>query len=537
MIIYKLHIILDEDDNDRKIVERSADVIYSFLDELSQLPDLLSNYDDELERILLSLHEIQHLTSIERENIDKNISGDDLAWMMNRISSFPSIIRSQAFQSFISPPSSFRVANDSLQFNQSSYLHFDDILLPTPTSIIFQSQAAECSKLVYIPRGRKEVVDLSLSKRQALLWKFRVDSDLDINFGLLVHCSDGNMAIDQVQTATAQYLAKTKGLRCIDIETEDETRQGSFRVLEPLVRVRTQNQRLRLQSSTMTRDGYVEGIYRGSSLDNQHFCRLIFDNSFNNLIGKHIELYVQVVNDDVVEAAITASDELREKLMHPRSPIYESILSSSKIHFQVDGPWSIDEMLLSRREEADQRALVSEEGYADGQTIVPEWVSRIGSIPLAGPALLLVSAGVAQLILQQEIQLQQHPVMQRVRGSLLDWWLPHSTQPSAPQDLSQHNDPSKHIIIHENEKHNDHDREFIRIDDVDAEESAASLQIINDVIKISDPRLNDKDNDNDEREGHEPDHDAKQVKNDDNYESEKVIGVIHGLEAEVSSIR
>lgn len=117
-------------------------------------------------------------------------------------------------------------------------------------------------------------------------------------------------------------------------------------------------------------------------------------------------------------AALEASNDSVAKALQPRAKLYEDITNSNAIDFILDGPWDVDP---STYKESDiysesinnvymeynnsKGAVVIDDGYMDGHTIVPAWMSALGAIPMAGPLVLSVTDKVARLAIVLDLVL------------------------------------------------------------------------------------------------------------------------------------
>jgi hypothetical protein len=315
--------------------------------------------------------------------------------------------------------------------------------VPSITAIDLILQPLDYS-LLYIPRAGRQYLDVELSSAQSLVWRFRVENDYDINFALFVYISSSTSASDDLtassnssfqglvdpshpsgsgpgvaseETSNSQrrgkqvmnkFMKKTNGLLTIDLSGSEEE-FGNIRVLEPLTRIKgsavssSEQQQQRLQSSYITRDGYIEGHYHAdidvAAGGSRHLLRLIFDNS--RMTGKYIDYIIQVVDADTMNAAKAAAEDYTLKLSQPRSMLYENITNSRSIDFLVDGPWIIKPTkLLAANDDGiaeDMKAAVMMDDYSDGHTMIPGWISALGSLPVAGSIVLSVTDKVAKM--------------------------------------------------------------------------------------------------------------------------------------------
>lgn len=350
---------------------------------------------------------------------------DEITQFLNFLSQHPDIITSSSFKTFIQ--------SNPLQ-NELS----ETIKSPSITAIDLITQPLDYS-LLYIPRAGRQYLDIELMSGQSLIWKFRVENDYDINFGMFVYTSDdsassshGIIQIHQniddnthrAKQVMNKLMKKTNGLSNIDLSNDELSDEfGSIRVLEPLTRIKgsaihklhQSRENKLLQSSHVTHHGYIEGSYYAEyrissstsaeeSLNQSHILRLIFDNSVSaiTMSGKYIEYIIQVVDENTMIAAKAAADDYTIKLSQPRSVLYENITNSKSIDFNVDGPWIVDPKLVSKGSE-DLKALIAVDDYSDGHTMVPGWISALGAIPVAGPIVLTVTDKVAKLPLVSNI--------------------------------------------------------------------------------------------------------------------------------------
>jgi len=115
-------------------------------------------------------------------NDDKNISGksvvSDICEVLNVCAKHPHVITSDIFRQLFQ--------TDPLKTNSIA----DNISTTNlPSTIDLLLQPLDYS-LLYIPRAGRQCIDIKLLTGQSLLWRFQVESDYDINFGMFVHKCD-----------------------------------------------------------------------------------------------------------------------------------------------------------------------------------------------------------------------------------------------------------------------------------------------------------------------------------------------------------
>lgn len=101
---------------------------------------------------------------------------DNICKVLNICSKIPYIITSNVFKTLIQTNPLKRKESTNENTSKSVQLSSIDLLL----------QPLDFS-LLYVPRAGRQCVDMKLRSGQSLLWRFRVENDFDINFGMFVY--------------------------------------------------------------------------------------------------------------------------------------------------------------------------------------------------------------------------------------------------------------------------------------------------------------------------------------------------------------
>lgn len=329
------------------------------------------------------------------------LSADDITLFLNKCTKYPAVMTSKVFMKFIwkcQEVNHENIVHNHMSTNPDEVQHLRSIECSENSrhqmSILMESLD---TNIITIARGDKLYIDVEVSSPNlTLIWKWRIENKCDINFGLLVckyieqrNIENANKDKLNPTVLLNKYLLDSNDLR-IDIssplnkeeykENNNESLNDDFtkniRVLQKLSRVTSSGQfssdtdRSSMSitsisdifSSSLNNDSSVHPAYYwsqgsfkypdndGGSDDEcaKYLVRFVFDNSFNNFIGKNIEFACDVVDEKIIHAAEQVAIDRDMKLRDNfRTKLFDEIVNCRCIEIAADGPWVIHSLANS----------------------------------------------------------------------------------------------------------------------------------------------------------------------------------------------
>ncbi len=183
----------------------------------------------------------------------------------------------------------------------------DFLLQPCSTTSLYVARRAKHEEEVEVPAG------------STVLWRFQVGDDLDIQFNATFRPHPAAVAAaegweDASSSSTAATVSPV-------VPPTEVLMEGRFPSPETAPTAATAPPSPTKTQQQQQQQGFVQGSYTAPATSQGGTCTFTWDNAYSRLRGKQLQYVLQVVTDDIMQAAMEAAEELSRASSRNRSLI------------------------------------------------------------------------------------------------------------------------------------------------------------------------------------------------------------------------